>query len=70
MLLSLTLLNQKTLKTLLFQSLKSRLEVKISKENEKLEYLGTIIYGDTKKVNEITGKFNYEEWNIIKQKGR
>lgn len=28
-----------------------------SKENEKLEYLGAIIYGDTKDVNEITGKF-------------
>ncbi len=28
-----------------------------SKENEKLEYMGAIIYGDTKDVNEITGKF-------------
>lgn len=28
-----------------------------SKENEKLEYLGAIIYGNTKEVNEITGKF-------------
>ena len=28
-----------------------------SKENEKLDYLGAIIYGDTKDVNEITGKF-------------
>ena len=28
-----------------------------SKENDKLEYLGAIIYGDTKDVNEITGKF-------------
>lgn len=28
-----------------------------NKENEKLEYLGAIIYGDTKEVNEITGKF-------------
>lgn len=28
-----------------------------SKENDKLEYLGAIIYGDTKEVNEITGKF-------------
>jgi ABC-type antimicrobial peptide transport system ATPase subunit len=28
-----------------------------SKENEKLEYLGALIYGDTKDVNEITGKF-------------
>ena len=27
------------------------------KENDKLEYLGAIIYGDTKDVNEITGKF-------------
>lgn len=28
-----------------------------SKENEQLEYLGAIIYGDSKEVNEITGKF-------------
>jgi ABC-type antimicrobial peptide transport system ATPase subunit len=28
-----------------------------SKENEKLEYLGALIYGNTKDVNEITGKF-------------
>ncbi len=28
-----------------------------NKENEQLEYLGAIIYGDTKDVNEITGKF-------------
>jgi len=28
-----------------------------SKENENLEYLGAIIYGDTDAVNEITGKF-------------
>ncbi len=28
-----------------------------SKENDKLEYLGAVIYGDTKEVNEITGKF-------------
>lgn len=28
-----------------------------AKENEKLEYLGALIYGDTKDVNEITGKF-------------
>ena len=28
-----------------------------NKENEKLEYMGVIIYGDTKDVNEITGKF-------------
>ncbi|MFG6319489.1 MAG: DUF2000 domain-containing protein [Clostridia bacterium] len=28
-----------------------------SKENEKLEYLGAIIYGETQDVNEITGKF-------------
>lgn len=27
------------------------------KENDKLEYLGAVIYGDTKEVNEITGKF-------------
>ena len=26
-------------------------------ENEKLEYLGAVIYGNTKDVNEITGKF-------------
>ena len=31
-----------------------------SKENEKLEYLGAIIYGNTKDVNEITGK--YQLW--------
>ncbi len=29
----------------------------MSKENDKLEYLGAVIYGDTKDVNEITGKF-------------
>ena len=28
-----------------------------SKENNQLEYLGAVIYGDTKDVNEITGKF-------------
>ena len=28
-----------------------------SKENDKLEYMGAIFYGDTKDVNEITGKF-------------
>ena len=33
-----------------------------SKENEKLEYLGAIIYGDTKDVNEITGK--YQLWKL------
>ena len=27
------------------------------KENDKLEYLGAVIYGDTKDVNAITGKF-------------
>lgn len=27
------------------------------KENDELEYLGAIIYGNTKDVNEITGKF-------------
>lgn len=27
------------------------------KENDKLEYLGAIIYGNTEAVNEITGKF-------------
>ena len=33
-----------------------------SKDNDKLEYLGAIIYGNTKDVNEITGKFQL--WNI------
>jgi len=33
-----------------------------SKENDTLEYLGAIIYGNTKDVNEITGKFQL--WNI------
>lgn len=28
-----------------------------NKENEQLEYLGAIIYGNTKDVNKITGKF-------------
>ena len=28
-----------------------------SKENDKLEYLGAIIYGDTKDIDEITGKY-------------
>ena len=28
-----------------------------NKENDKLEYLGAIIYGDSKDVNDITGKF-------------
>lgn len=28
-----------------------------SKENDKLEYMGTVIYGNTKDVDEITGKF-------------
>ena len=28
-----------------------------SKENEKLEYLGAVIYGNTEDVNNITGKF-------------
>ena len=32
------------------------------KENEKLEYLGAIIYGNTKEVDEITGKFQL--WRI------
>lgn len=32
------------------------------KENDKLEYLGAIIYGNTKDVNEITGKFSL--WKI------
>lgn len=29
-----------------------------NKENEELEYLGAIIYGNTNEVNEITGKFS------------
>jgi ABC-type antimicrobial peptide transport system ATPase subunit len=28
-----------------------------SKENDQLEYLGAVIYGNTEDVNEITGKF-------------
>lgn len=32
------------------------------KENDKLEYLGAVIYGDTKDVDEITGKFQL--WKI------
>lgn len=32
------------------------------KENEQLEYLGAIIYGNTVDVNEITGKFQL--WKI------
>lgn len=34
----------------------------IGKDNDKLEYLGAIIYGNTKDVNEITGKFQL--WRI------
>ena len=33
-----------------------------SKENEKLEYLGAIIYGNTEDVDIITGKFQL--WRI------
>lgn len=33
-----------------------------SKEEDKLEYMGAIIYGDTKDVDEITGKFQL--WRI------
>lgn len=33
-----------------------------NKENNELEYLGAILYGDTKDVNEITGKFQL--WKI------
>lgn len=33
-----------------------------SKENDKLEYLGAIIYGNTEDVNEITGK--YQLWRL------
>lgn len=29
----------------------------MAKENDKLEYLGAVIYGNTKDVDEITGKF-------------
>lgn len=34
-----------------------------SKENDKLEYLGAVIYGDTNDVNEITGKFQLWKMN-------
>lgn len=33
-----------------------------SKENDKLEYLGAIIYGNTKDVDDITGRFQL--WRI------
>ena len=33
-----------------------------NKENEELEYLGAIIYGSTKDVNDITGKFQL--WDL------
>lgn len=33
-----------------------------SKENENLEYMGAVIYGNTKDVDEITGKFQL--WRI------
>ena len=33
-----------------------------NKENEKLKYMGAIIYGNTNDVNEITGKFQL--WKI------
>lgn len=33
-----------------------------SKENSELEYLGAVIYGDTKDVNELTSKFQL--WRI------
>lgn len=33
-----------------------------SKDNDKLEYLGAIIYGNTEDVNEITGK--YQLWKL------
>jgi len=32
------------------------------KENDKLEYLGAVIYGDTEVINELTGKFQL--WRI------
>lgn len=33
-----------------------------AKEKDKLEYLGAVIYGNTKDVNEITGK--YQLWRL------
>ncbi len=33
-----------------------------SKENEKLEYLGAVLYGNTKDIDDITGKFQL--WRI------
>lgn len=33
-----------------------------AKENDNLEYMGAIIYGNTSDVNEITGKFQL--WNL------
>ena len=33
-----------------------------SKENDKLEYMGAIIYGDTEEVDKITGK--YQLWRM------
>lgn len=33
-----------------------------NKENDKLEYLGAILYGNTNDINEITGKFQL--WRI------
>lgn len=33
-----------------------------SKDSDKLEYLGAIIYGNTEDVNEITGK--YQLWKL------
>lgn len=33
-----------------------------SKENEKLEYLGAVIYGNTEDVDQITGK--YQLWRL------
>ncbi len=33
-----------------------------NKENDKLEYLGAILYGNTKEIDEITGKFQL--WRI------
>ena len=37
-------------------------EAVASKKNDELEYMGAIIYGNTKDVNEITGKFQL--WNL------
>ena len=33
-----------------------------SKENDKLEYMGAVLYGASKEIDEITGKFQL--WRI------